>query len=524
VIPVVSCAQSRAFDARALACGVSSLVLMENAGRGALDAIEREPAFGPVAGRTVLVVAGAGNNGGDGFVVARHGLTRGARVVVWFVGDETRRTPACAQQAEAFIGVGGRVEPLDSTRLESLHCALAEADVVVDALFGTGLTRPIEPATLAGQAIGALLGVSPRVVALDVPSGMDADTGAGGGACVNAAFTVTFGHLKRGLVTAEGASLAGVVRVADIGVPAALLETSEAGLCEPSDVLARMSPRPLASHKYRAGAVVVVGGSVGKVGAALLAARGAFRAGAGLVSIASSPATVASLDARVLEVMTRAIAVDGDVEAAVLAALEKARSVVVGPGLGSDAWARRVVTQMLATYKQTLVLDADALSMHAGNVDVFAGAVGTLILTPHSGELARLLGTTADDVDRDRFAAVAEASRRARAVVVLKGPFSLIASPEGRVVVNPTGNAALATAGSGDVLAGIIAALACTLTPFEAAWCGAYLHGAVGDVWRRKFGDTGLLARAIADGIPHAVRALRRSSIQERESRTRLPP
>jgi len=508
VIPVLSRAQMRAFDTHAIeTCKVPSLVLMENAGRGAADVIERETLGGRAEGKRVVIVCGSGNNGGDGFVVGRHLLARGARVEAWLAGDTAKLTEDCRANHEAFSGLGGRVAIVKPQALDPLRVALAGADVVVDALFGTGLDRPI--GALFAGVVGFVNDARARKVALDVPSGMNADTGVIMGTAVRAELTITFAHLKLGHLTGQGASLSGAVRVVDIGVPASLRADHAAGLTEARDVRALLLARPVDSHKYRAGHVAVLAGSRGKVGAALLAAHGALRGGAGAATIMTWADAASAIQARVVEVMTAQLEDDAPLADQLDTLLDHKRAVVIGPGFGTGERAREAVTHVLATYKGPIVADADALSMHAGALEDFAKASGHIILTPHAGELAKLLGTTAEEVDNDRFTAARTAAAKARAVVVLKGPYSVIAAPDGRVVVNPTGNPALATAGSGDVLAGLTGALACSLPPFEAAWCAAYLHGAAGDAWKARNGDRGLLASAIADEVPPVLRDLR---------------
>ncbi len=515
MIPVLSRAQMRAFDAHAISvCKVPSIVLMENAGRGATDVMERELLGGRAEGHRVVIVCGTGNNGGDGLVVGRHLIARGARVEAWLAGEATKMTGDCRANYDAFVGLGGRVSTVVTSALDPLRVALAGADLVVDALFGTGLDRAI--GDLFAGVVTFMNDARARKVSLDVPSGMNADTGVAMGTAVRAELTVTFAHLKLGHVTGQGAHLCGVVRVVDIGVPATLRAEHTAGVVEARDARAILRARPVDSHKYRAGHVAVLAGSRGKVGAALLAAHGALRGGAGAATIVTWPDAAAALESRVVEVMTARIgeeAASGVETAAALGgqidtALVNKRAVVVGPGFGTGERAREAVRHVLSTYTGPIVVDADALTIHARALEDFAPASGRAILTPHSGELARLLGTTSEEVEADRFTAVRTAASRSKSVVLLKGPHTVIASPEGRLVVSSTGNPALATAGSGDVLAGLAGALACSLPPFEAAWCAAYLHGAAGDAWKNENGDRGLLASAIADRLPRVIRDL----------------
>jgi NAD(P)H-hydrate epimerase len=508
VIPVLSREQMRAFDARAIAeCRVPSIVLMENAGRGAADVITREVFGGSADGKKAVVVCGTGNNGGDGFVVARHLHARGARVVAWLVGGEERLTTDARVNRDAFVGVGGTV---GGGTLDTLRRAMDQCDVVVDALFGTGLDRPV--ALEYADLVRAMNLATSRRVALDVPSGLSANTGVPMGECVRAHLTVTFAHPKLGHMTASGAERSGELRVVDIGVPPDLADMPAAMAIEPSDVSALLRPRAESTHKYRAGHVAVIGGSPGKSGAPLLAARGALRAGAGACTVVSWPSSVAAVSGAVLELMTASI--EGDSDAERRASLDRAaagkRALVLGPGFGTGADAASLVHHALATFPGPIVVDADALTVFAGrHVELRAGR-GVAILTPHSGELARLFGVTADDIDKDRFGWARRAARETQAVVILKGAYSLVAAPDGRVVVVTAGNPALATAGSGDVLAGVVAAMACALDPFEAAFAGAFVHGEAGDRWAEAHGDRGLFASEIADLVPAVVRALAR--------------
>lgn len=516
MIPVLSRAQMRAFDEHAIArAHVPSLLLMENAGRGAADVIERELLGGNAPERRIVVICGTGNNGGDGFVVARHFATRGSTVEAWLAGDLEKASGDCRTNHDAFVGLGGTVTRVAlGASLEDLASACERADVVVDALFGTGLDRPIEEpfASVVRTLNDARRGAGrPKVAALDVPSGLHADTGRPLGRAVEADLTVTFAHLKLGHVTGAGAHVAGPVHVVDIGVPPTMLLDRSAELACASDVRALIASRPIDTHKYRAGHVVLLAGSPGKVGAALLAARGALRGGAGAATILSWSAAADVLEARVAEIMVARLDAEGDPAALVASvdgALAKKSAAVIGPGFGTTAAARAVSRHVLASFSGTIVADADAFSIHAGKPEDFAAAEGRVVLTPHAGELARLLGLSSDEVEADRFTAARDAARRANAVVLLKGAYTVVASPDGRVVVTGSGSPALATAGSGDVLSGLVGALACSMKPFEAAWCGAFLHGVAGSAWQKEHGDRGLLAGEIADGLPGVLAAL----------------
>ncbi len=500
MIPILSRDQMRRFDAHASAgCGVSSRLLMENAGRGVVDVIDRKLGSFRTRGARVLVVCGTGNNGGDGFVVARHLMVRGAVVRASLLGDTSRLTGDARANHDSFIGIGGAVTPVDQ------NFAVGEVDLLIDALFGTGLDR--ELGGLAASVVSTMNASGARCIAVDVPSGINADTGAVMGTAVRAEATVTFGHAKMGFFTAPGALHTGVVHVADIGVPpsSAAHIGQVAGATERSDIASWIRPRGLDAHKHSVGQVAILGGSAGKVGAALLSAHGALRAGAGAATIATWPSAVDALNARVVEVMTAPITTDR----AVIDAILKGKHVVVmGPGFGLHDDARCVVEHVLSSFSGPIVLDADGLTLLAQKIEMAASAKASLVLTPHAGELARLLGTTAAAIEADRLTAARAAAQKTRATVLLKGRYTLIAHPDGRVAVNCTGNPALATAGSGDVLSGILGAFAHMLAPFEAACAAAYVHGASADAWSVVNGDRGILASEIADGVPAVLKAL----------------
>ena len=546
MIPVLSRSQMRAFDRYAIeTCHVPGVVLMENAGRGAADVlsalIERsrtpaasreeslsraerartfptrhvpapgQPASYPLDAR-VVVVCGAGNNGGDGYVVARHLLARGADVHVFLAGRSETVHGDARINHDAYIDLGGPfTEVPDGADLGPLRDALASASWGIDALFGTGLDRPIR-GHLA-RVIEALNAAPCRRVALDVPSGLDADGGSALGTAVHADETVTFGHLKIGLLTPEGARLAGNVHVVDLGVPdrRILAHVGHAAeVIRRETVGSYLLPREASVHKHKVGDVLVVAGSAGKLGAAWLTARAAIRAGAGLCTICTWPDAATSLESRVVEVMTARID-PARIAGSLDAALAGRHAVAIGPGLGLDDQARSVVDHVVLGWDGLKVVDADAITHFAGRADAIAKARGRVVLTPHPGELGRLLGRSARDVEKDRFGAVREIARMTRATVVLKGARTIIATESDAIYVCVAGNPALATAGSGDVLTGMIAALACGLSAENAACAGVLVHALAGDLWRARTGcDRGLIAGDIPELVPGVIAALAR--------------
>ncbi len=509
MIPVLSRDEMRRFDAHASqACAVPSLLLMENAGRGAADAIVQELELKRGSGARVLIVCGAGNNGGDGFVVARRLLTLGAAPQVYLLVKAERLTGDARTNHQAYVGLGGSVVELGPNDLSLLGSAIERARAVVDAVFGTGLDR--EVTGFLRYAIEFMNGARCPVFALDIPSGIDADTGAVLGVAVRAHTTLTFAHPKLGLLTPSGLEHAGNLRTVDIGVPDTGLRQVgySAEIVEPTDVLSALIARSVSTHKGSAGRVTVIAGSPGKIGAALLAAQGAIRAGAGLVTIAALPETAALLDQRVLEVMTARIDA-AHLEDSLDQLLERADAVAIGPGLGLDETARRIVDHVALRVKKTKVLDADAISHFAGRAQALRGAPGEVVLTPHSGEMARLVGGTAEAVEADRFGTVRRAVELTGSVVLLKGHRTLVAAPEERVAINVTGSGVLATGGSGDVLTGVLSAFGTLLDVRRAAYSAAYVHGLAGERRARAGVDRGVLAHEIADEVPQALGALR---------------
>jgi NAD(P)H-hydrate epimerase len=507
--PVLSREEMRRFDAQASSVGrVPSLLLMENAGRGAADAIA---ARFRVAGKRALVVCGAGNNGGDGFVVARRLLALGAHVELVALSPLDRLKGDALTNAEAFRGVGGVITHVAGPELTALDQALGAADFVVDALFGTGLARPIEG--LLANAVESINAAERPCFALDIPSGLDSDTGQTLGVAIRAASTITFGHPKRGLLTPNGVLHSGEVVVVDIGVPPVLAENTGYGaeLIEPKDALKAFGKRGAAAHKGASGRVLVLAGSPGKIGAALLVAHGALRAGAGLVTLGARPEAASALELRVLEAMT--LRIDPSAPDASLApALEAADTVAIGPGFGLDEEARRIVRHVVLEWDGVKIIDADAITAFEDDASELGRAAGSLVLTPHPGEMGRLLGIGATEVEADRFGAVERAVELTRATVLLKGAHTLIGSPGHRIAIGARGSSVLATGGAGDVLCGILAACAVTAPPRDAACAAAYLHAKSGELWATRRGgpDRGLLAHEIADSLPEALAELAR--------------
>jgi NAD(P)H-hydrate epimerase len=509
--PVFTAVEMRALDARALEeLGIPGFRLMESAGRGAAAVIAR--AFAPIRGKRLVVVCGKGNNGGDGFVVARHLKGKGARVEAWLVG---RRDEVKGDAAQALTRWRGRVhELMDDRGLPALRQALARADVVVDALLGTGAKGPARG--LMAQTIETLNASGRPVASLDLPSGAGSDTGALQEPTVRARITATFAGLKRSLVEYPAAEHAGHVIVVPIGIPEVEVGRGiDTFLVEEADVRLWFPPRPRDAHKGTYGHLLVLAGSLGKTGAAALAGRAALRSGAGLCTVAvpaSQQPVVASLG---LEYMSEALpetlasSLAPDARGYILASCSRMDAVAIGPGISPDLGTQALVRALVAEVPRPMVLDADALGALAGHLDLLAKAPAPRLLTPHPGEMARMLGRTVADVQRDRVETVRAFCRAHGVFLVLKGAASVIGAPDGRVFINPTGNPGMASGGSGDVLTGMIGAfLARQLGPLEALIGGVYLHGRAGDLARDRVGEEGLIAGDIIETIPTAMRRL----------------
>ena len=513
--PVFTSEQMRRLDARAVAeLHIPGATLMENAGRGAAEVMLRAlPERGlSKRGLRVAIVCGKGGNGGDGFVVARRVKRARARPVVYLAFPPEALTGDAALKYREMRRAGIAVTAV--TDAAALTAALAQSDVVVDALLGTG-TRGAPAPPLAGL-IDAINASGRPVVALDIPSGLPADGEPPAGPVVRAWLTPTFAALKIGLVIGPGVELAGRVEVVDIGIPAAeLTHEITTFLLERADVAPLFPRRPRDGHKGTYGHLLVVAGSVGKTGAAALCARAAMRAGAGLVTVATSASAqpiVASLLVEAMsvplpETESRTVAVKAH---DALTELADARdAVALGPGLGLDEETRRVARALIHEVPRPMVVDADALTALVDHLAELRGAAGARYLTPHPGEMGRLLGVSIADLQRERLRHTRAFALQHGVHVCLKGSRSLVASPDGRVLINPTGNPGMASGGTGDVLTGIVGALLARGLPAERVLPAAvYLHGLAGDVAAERVGEEALIASDVIDALGEAFRRL----------------
>lgn len=494
--------------------GISDVILMENAGRAVTGVVAET--IGEVAGRTICILAGPGNNGGDAFVAARHLSNRGAIVKVVLVGEAKKMTSAAVHNYEICQKLGLSFQTLETERdWEKFGILLRLADAVVDGLLGTGLKGSLrEPLR---RLISMVNAAGLPTVAIDIPSGVEADSGRVCEAAIEAQVTVTFGLPKTGHFFCPGAACAGRLVVDDISLPPVLLSDAQMQqeYLDRSRAKAMLLPRPMDAHKGSCGRILAVAGSRGMTGAAALSAEAILRTGAGIAVLAVAAGLQGILAAKLTEVMTRplpesAAGVLGETALAPLKKLAMAYdAVLIGPGLGRAGETGALVRRFLKEAEKPCVVDADALFAFVGHTEALAAHAAPLILTPHLGEMAALSGMEVPALREALIPVCRKAAADWQAILVVKSECTIVALPDGRVFLTSTGNAGMATAGTGDVLAGTIAGLLRqTASPEEAALLGVYLHGAAGDLAAEEKAE-GLLAGDLLDKLPLARKLLK---------------
>ena len=492
--------------------GLPELVLMENAGSRVAEAVCG--LVDTVEGRTVCILAGSGNNGGDAFSAARYLVNRGAKVKVFLAGEKGHLKESPAVMFQALEHMEAEIHPIDGDRdWDRLRLALRFADVVVDGILGTGFAGELRKKTL--RLIEMVNEAGKPVLSIDVPSGVAADTGEVATAAIKATATLAFGLFKPAHYLGRGAELAGQVAVDGIGIPKELLTAKEIHQSLLDEALARtiLPARPRTAHKGSCGRLLVVAGSRGMTGAAALASTAALRAGCGVVLLAVPASLHAILEMKLTEVMTVPVKENADGILGGAEALDQLTHlaascdmVLIGPGLGRAPETMELVRCLGAAIEKPVILDADAIYAFRAQAEALAGFHQMPILTPHLGEMAGLLGVPVDAVRKDRIACAREAAKKYQAIFVLKSECTMVAYPDGDVFLTTKGNAGMATAGSGDVLAGTIAGLVGQMQGALAPLLGVYLHGSAGDLaYAAK--DCGLIASDIAEQLP-AARAL----------------
>jgi NAD(P)H-hydrate epimerase len=493
--------------------GTPGHVLMERAGRGAAQVARRCFPRLTAKGRRVVIVAGKGNNGGDGLVIGRWLRRAGVRTEVVLLGRAAELSGDAKRMLDAYARGRAAIREFVDGGLGALQKTLESADLVVDAIFGTGLDKPV--GGLHGEVIELINASGVPVFAVDIPSGLNADTGVPMGTAIQAEATATFGFAKLGQALYPGARYCGQLAVVDIGIApqAVAAHPPHAALLAAADAARLVPVRQTDAHKGDAGHVLVIAGSFGKTGAAQLAARAAARVGSGLVTVVAPASLYPIYAAAALEQMTEALPDDdGHIrfdDARLGELLAGKTAVVVGPGLGTGDGAEQTVRWLLANAALPMVVDADAINVLARDPAPVRAARARPVLTPHPGEMSRLLGVETAAVQSDRAGVARRFATEQRCTLVLKGARSVIAADSGQLWINPTGNPGMASGGMGDVLSGILGGLlAQGLPPAEAACLGVYLHGAVADRVARD-GEVGLVASEILAGLRQGLHALR---------------
>ena len=509
---IVTADQMRELDRRTIhEAGVPGKTLMERAGTGVVTAMEET--FGALKGKPVSIFCGKGNNGGDGFVVARLLRQQRSAVRVCLLAHPRDLKGDAKLMYQRFIKGAGRSSVLVAPSPDSMHRLVRDSHVLVDALLGTGTSSSISG--LYHDAIQAMNASEVPIVAVDLPSGIDADSGATAGTAVQASLTVTLGNPKLGIFLGPGIDHVGRLHCVDLGIPGQYVDELQLPIemLTPSAIRPWLPKRPASAHKGTFGHAGIIAGSSGKSGAAALAGKAALRAGAGLVTVATPSSVQANVASGIPEVMTLPLPETGEhtLSRQALPRLQtfvQSRDAIgIGPGLSTHAETVEVIRTLIAECDRPIVIDADALNALTGHTSLLRPCPLFPIVTPHPGEMARLLGqSTAATVNGHRVEVAQDFARAHSSIVVLKGARTIIAHPHGPTAITPTGNPGMATAGTGDVLTGILAGLlAQGVSPWEAAQSGVYLHGLAGDLAARTYGHASLMAGDLLASLPKAI-------------------
>ena len=509
---IITAAQMQALDLRTISeAHIPATTLMERAGTGVVSCLEQR--WGPVRGKTVTVVCGKGNNGGDGFVAARLLRRRHATVRILAMAHASELSRDAAAMYKQFVRGAGKSSVHLYTSKAQAQTLLQDSDILVDALLGTGLSTAVTGRY--AEAIDSINDAGRPVVAVDLPSGLHADTGTILGRAIRASLTVTFGLPKLGLYQNDGIDLAGEVALVDIGIPPTYIDAVESRttLITQHVVRTYLPKRQPSSHKGTFGHAGIIAGSVGKTGAAAMAAQAALRVGAGLVTVAIPASVNDVLETKLLEAMTvpmpetKARTLARTALDRLVAFMTARTAIAIGPGLSTHPETVELVQALTKQLDRPAVLDADALNALTGRTALLATCKTPPIITPHPGEMARLeADATSQTVNSDRIGTATRFARERGLFVVLKGARTVVARPDGAAAICPTGNPGMATAGTGDVLTGMIVGfLAQGIPSWEAACAATYLHGVAGDLASAGKGQAGLISSDIIEKIPYAL-------------------
>jgi len=492
--------------------GIPEMILMENAGRESVETLKRK--FPDLASQKIVIFAGKGNNGGDGFVMARHLLNMGVGVCVFLLGKIAELKDDAKLNAQIAQKTGVEINAIDAGNFQSFDHRLRHSDLFIDAIFGTGLSKPATG--FYAEVFEKINSLQKFVVAVDIPSGIDSDSGCLIGPHVEANLTLALALLKRSHATFPATGVMGDIERIDIGIPqkAILSQSVNVEMVEPDDITSLFPKRSAHSHKGDYGHVLVIAGSPGKGGAAGLTALGALRAGCGLVTLALPESCQKAVEFNPLEVMTVALpettkgTLSLRAKDLLLEQIQGKSAVAVGPGISTDPETVQLLVEFLPSVKIPLVIDADAVNCLAQHGDLKSLKLHDCILTPHPKEMSRISSLSVLEIQENRIESASRFARKNSLTLVLKGARTLIAFPDGSVNINPTGNPGMATAGSGDVLTGFITGLiAQGLEPRSAVIAGVYLHGLAGDIYANEKGsEISLVAGDLLNNLPESLK------------------
>ncbi|MBI4744364.1 MAG: NAD(P)H-hydrate dehydratase [Actinobacteria bacterium] len=497
--------------------GISIYDLMEKAGKAVADAVIQK--FTDVKNKQIVIVSGKGNNGGDGFVAGRILAKSKAKVNFFLLSSQDELKGEAALAFNSLGDLSSKCQVLTPENFESFKNKVSQADIIIDAIFGFGFKGAVKD--FIADVIDVTNDSNAFLVSVDIPSGVEADSGHIHSVCVRADETITFGLSKIGLLLYPGAEHTGKLTVADIGFPPEAISSVDikAEVIEGKDIKRILPERPPDIHKKKCGQVLVIAGSIGMTGAAVLTAESALRSGAGIVMLGVPKSLNSIFEQKLTEVMTipldetfnHALGIEAFDQIVELSGSFDV--VVIGPGLSLDPSTVLLVRRLIKEINLPIVLDADGLNAMVGEEKKFAKRLAPTIITPHPGELSRLLKTTSDEIQQDRITFVKQAAKEWNVVVVLKGAHTIIGSPDGEIKINITGNSGMATAGTGDVLTGLIGGfLAQKLSPLNASVLGTYLHGLAGDIGVEKTTEYCLVASDLIKYLPKAIKAVRRKN------------
>ncbi len=522
---VVTAEEMREIDRKTIASGIPSIELMENAGRAVVRAIKSR--YAPLEGKRVSIFCGKGNNGGDGLVIARLLTKEKTKIRIFLLtrkeklkkDPKTNLKKALKQKIEI-------IEIVTFRRLEKFEQEVKKADLIVDAILGTGIKGT--PKGLEAKAIKFINTLKKPIVSVDIPSGVEGSTGRVPGEAIRADLTITFGLSKIGLVVYPGAGYAGKLKVADIGIPKRFLEDEriKVNLIAKEEISTYLEPRRPDTHKGTYGHLFVIAGSVGMTGAATLTSQaaslcfGALRSGVGLVTLGIPESLNEIMEIKLTEGMTLPLpeskkkTLSLKAEKEIIEFSEKADALALGPGLSTNKETQQLVINLIKKISLPMIIDADALNALVSHLSILRPATSDqrpAIITPHPGEMARLIGKKAKEVQENRIRIAGDFAQKYKVIVVLKGARTVISDPEGNIYINPTGNPGMASAGVGDVLTGMIGSLlAQRIEPLKAAKMGVYLHGLAGDLAAQEKGEESLVASDVLEKLPQAFKSLRK--------------